>query len=257
MAEAGQSNAISPIPSPPIKRRGVLEGLRSWLTSASDALVSVVFPADCRLCGEVLTDSRRVPICPKCLASFERLPSIVCEICGCPLFGLQLHPKEGLPRLCPACQNKTYGFDFARSFAIYQGPLVRAILLLKFEQVEPLGAWFAEKLAEAVKSAPDKFAADIVVPVPLHRQRERERGYNQAAMISKPLAKRLRLPHRALLLLRTKARPDKRILTLEERWESVRGAFATRPGSQVDNLRVLLVDDVLTAGATLDACARA
>ena len=103
----------------------------------------------------------------------------------------------------------------------------------------------------------DRFEADVVVPVPLHRQRERERGYNQAALISKPLAKRLRLPHKALLLMRTKARPDKRILTLEERWESVRGAFATRPGSQVDNLRVLLIDDVLTTGATLDACARA
>jgi ComF family protein len=133
--------------------------------------------------------------------------------------------------------------------------LVRAILLLKFERMEPLGVWFAERLAEVVKG--EGLDADVVVPVPLHRDRERERGYNQADLIARPLAKRLNLPHRAVLLVRTRPRPDKQVLSLEERWESVRGAFATRPGSQVDNLRVLLVDDVMTTGATLDACSRA
>ena len=98
---------------------------------------------------------------------------------------------------------------------------------------------------------------DVVVPVPLHWDRERQRGYNQASLISKPLARKLGLPHKAVLLMRTRPRPDKQVLSLEERWESVRGAFATRPGSQVDNKRVLLVDDVMTTGATLDACARA
>ena len=181
--------------------------------------------------------------------------SIACEICGLPLPGSV--QKEEQPLLCPACKDKTYAFDCARSFAIYDGPLVRAVLLLKFEQIEPLGVWFAQRLAELVQNEGEKLAADIAVPVPLHRQRERERGYNQAVLISRPLAKRLRLPHKAVLLMRTSARPDKRILSLEERWKSVRGAFAARPGSQVDNLVVLLVDDVLTTGATLDACARA
>lgn len=129
--------------------------------------------------------------------------------------------------------------------------------MLKFEQLEPLGEWFARRLAELVRREGEAMAADVVVPVPLHRDRERERGYNQAALVSKALARQLRLPHKAVLLMRTRPRPDKQVLSLEERWQSVRGAFATRPGSQVDKLRVLLVDDVLTTGATLDACARA
>ena len=91
--------------------------------------------------------------------------------------------------------------------------------------------------------------------MPLHRQRER--GYNQAALIAKPRAKRLGLPYKSALFTRIRPGPDKQqLLSYEERWESVRGAFATRPGSQVDNLRVLLVDDVMTSGATLDSCAK-
>ena len=248
---AANTSSTSTLSTRPLLR----QQMGAWLTGASDALVSLIFPGECRLCSGLLTDCRRVPICRECLASFERVPAITCEICGLPLAGLA--QKEERPRLCPACEEKTYAFDCARSFAIYQGLLVQAILLLKFEQIEPLGVWFAEQLAELAQREGEKLAADVVVPVPLHRQRERERGYNQAALISKPLAKRLRLPHKAVLLMRTRARPDKRILSLEERWESVRGAFATRPGGKVDNLRALLVDDVLTTGATLDACARA
>jgi len=93
--------------------------------------------------------------------------------------------------------------------------------------------------------------------VPLHRQRSRERGYNQVDLVGRPLAKRWRLPYRPALLVRAKPRPEKHLLRSEERWEAVRGAFAMRDGGRVDNLRILLLDDVMTTGATLDACSRA
>jgi competence protein ComFC len=231
----------------------------AWLSGASDALVSVFFPAGCRLCDRVLMHSSTVPICQECLGSFAAVGGAVCEKCGQPLaaWSLGVAREEQGPEdlVCPECQTREYGFDRARSYALYKAGLVRAIVLLKFERVEPLGRWFAGRLAEVARR--EALAADVVVPVPLHRQRERERGYNQADLIAKPLARKLGLPYRAVLLVRTKPRPDKHILSLEERWDSVRGAFATRPGSKVDNLRVLLVDDVMTTGATLDACAKA
>ena len=230
-------------------------GVRAWLAEASDAVVSVFFPAGCRICENLLIGASRAPICDECLSSFGAAPQRECEICGQRLEGITV--VEGERLVCRACEQQTYAFARARSYGIYEGQLVKAILLLKWQRMDPLGRWFAERLAEIAVRGGDNFVADVVVPVPLHRDRERERGYNQAGLISKPLARKLGLPHQAFLLMRTRARPNKQVLSLEERWDSVRGAFATRPGSQVDSKRVLLVDDVMTTGATLDACARA
>jgi competence protein ComFC len=133
----------------------------------------------------------------------------------------------------------------------------RAILLLKYGNVTPLGKWFARRLAEFVKAHPHELAADAVVPVPLDSGRRRERGYNQAERIARPLARLIGIPFRPNLLVRTRPRPSQLRLTRRERWETVRGAYATHKMAQVDKVRVLLVDDVFTTGATLDACSRA
>ena len=235
--------------------RGARTVVLHWLDQANDAIVSVLFPAGCRICERLLVRASRVPICDECLASFTTIAEPICHVCGGFFPGMT--PAEQEQPVCGACRRDTYAFERARSFGVYEGGLVRAILMLKFEQLAPLGDWFAGKLADLFHCEGQAMAADVVVPVPLHRDREKERGYNQAALISKPLARKLGLPHKAALLVRTRPRPDKLVLTLRERWDSVRGAFATRPGSQVDKLRVLLVDDVMTTGATLNACARA
>jgi ComF family protein len=237
---------------------------RRVLGETGDALVSVFFPGGCRLCEQLLTRASRLPICEECLGAFPALPARVCSVCGSPALPVttlaDAAPEGdasagGEARKCLDCTQRVYRFERARSYAAYRGALVRAVVLLKFERIEPLAAYFGERVASIARR--DALAGDIVVPVPLHRARERERGFNQAELIAREVAKRLGLPFKPILLMRTKARPDKHILSNEERWRIVRGAFATRPGSQVDNKRVLLIDDVMTTGATLDACSKA
>ena len=229
--------------------------LGRWLESFAGALTSVVFPAGCRLCDALLTHARRVPICETCLASFQRIVPPICSLCG-QVLPIATPPREG-EALCHDCVQGKFAFQMARSFGVYEGTLARAIVLLKYERLEPLGTLFALRLCELMWSDPHLLPADVVVPVPLHRQKRKDRGFNQVDLFACPLARRLRLPYRPILLMRSRPRPEKHLLSQEERWETVRGAFVMRRGGRVDNLRVLLLDDVMTTGATLDACARA
>ena len=128
--------------------------------------------------------------------------------------------------------------------------------LLKYEEVTRLGDWFAARLAEVVARQPAEFRADVVVPVPLHADRFRERGYNQADLIARPLAHRLGLKRGSYLLMRIKPRPARLVLSRKEHWDSVRGAYATREGVRVDKLRILLIDDVSVSYTHLDVYKR-
>lgn len=232
------------------------------LRTAIDSLAAVFFPAPCGSCGQTLVTASRIPICASCLSGFERITDPLCACCGRPLVA-PAAPRSGPTSreagpelLCRLCRSEFYAFDRARSFAVYDRALSEAVLLLKYEQLTPLADWFGERLAEVAISAEPDLRADVVVPVPLHHDRRRERGYNQAELIARSVARRLKLRLDSKPLLRLKPRPPQLVLSRSEHWKSVRGAYATREGIKIDNMRVLLVDDVLTTGATLDACSR-
>ncbi len=235
----------------------VADSVRSHIRGMCEALASIALPAPCRLCTRILDTGSPIPICHGCTTALtQTLPEPYCAQCGRPIVSAAAAEGLSLPQ-CHLCRNQVYAFDLARSFGEYTPRMSRAILLLKYGNVTPLGIWFAQRLASLIERQPLGFAADAVVPVPLDRGRLRERGYNQAELIAKPLARLLGIPFRSYLLVRTRPRPNQLRLTRRERWETVRGAYATHKTAQVDKLRVLLVDDVFTTGATLDACSRA
>ena len=172
----------------------------------------------------------------------------MCQCCGRP-FVSQV-ASQAIKPLCRLCRTNFYAFDRARSFAIYGETVSQAISLLKYEEITRLGIWFADRLAEQMSPYGEEWQADVTIPVPLHPERYRERGYNQAELIARQVAKRLAVPIRTNLLMRIKPRPPQLFISRNERWKCVRGAYATRNGLKVDKVRVLLIDDVMTTGAT-------
>ncbi len=228
---------------------------RGMLREAAGGLVALCFPDDCRVCARPLEEPSRVPICSACLSSFRVIAAPFCGTCGRPMVA-GAHLGAAGP-VCALCRRGVYSFQLARSYAAYDDALLRAITLLKHEAIRPLAAWMGQRLAELARGEPAVADADVVVPVPLHPERQRERGFNQAELLARVVASRLSLPIEVRALERRKPRPSKLRLSRHERWEAARGAYAVVTGTQFDNRRVLLVDDVFTTGATLDACARA
>jgi predicted amidophosphoribosyltransferase len=165
------------------------------LQTLSGAVTRVIFPGGCRLCDQFLPDARRFPLCDDCLSSFERLPGEACEVCGAP-GSLAKEITQGRA-LCPDCRQQRFAFHFARSFGVYEGRL----------SLSENG--FARRLAEIVRRECDSLAADMVVPVPLHRLRQRKRGFNQVDLFGRPLARLLKLPYGPVLLTRARPRPEK------------------------------------------------
>jgi ComF family protein len=143
-------------------------------------------------------------------------------------------------------------YDWARAAASYEGPLREALHAFKFGRkralAQPLAALIAAQCGKDVVTD-----ADVLVPVPLSSTRERERGFNQAALLADRLSRVLRLPARARWLVRTRATPPQSDLSAEERRTNVRDAFAA--STAVAGHHVVVVDDVLTTGATAAACA--
>ncbi len=221
------------------------------------AAVDLLFPPVCLVCGAA--GGRHPSLCGACWRSIRRLAPPWCALCGRPFWVLDpgvVAAGDGAIDRCGACRRRRPGFTYGRSAAVYEGAVREAVHALKFSGksalAAPLGDLLLETCARGLPVAPD-----LVVPVPLHPARERERGFNQAALLARRVARSLgiALDTRALRRLRpTRAQAE---LSGAERRANVRGAFAARARANLAGRHVLLVDDVLTTGATITACARA
>jgi len=222
-------------------------------------IADVVFPRDCVGCGTPLRPASRGEFCAGCLASLPWMPEPVCAVCG---EGFKV-PSPGdadrfAGRVCVRCREDPPPFIRARAAFAYQGAIRHAVQALKFRGRRAAGGALGRLMVEGLDRAgeiPQGIA--MIAPVPLHRSRLRQRGYNQAALVAEPLAAALGLPLEEDVLVRERPTPPQVGLDRRERVLNLAGAFAVTAPGRVGGKRVLVVDDVLTTGATVSACAGA
>jgi len=228
---------------------GKAEALWARVASGIDAVASVVLAPTCAACDELLDRPTRGPVCPRCWASVLPITPPICDRCGDPL---PTWRALSVPAsLCARCRRTSRFVDRARAIGVYDGALRAIVHAFKYQGrrslARPLGRLMRSRGADLLTGAA------CVVPVPLHPSRRRERGFNQAV----DLAREVDLPL-VQALRRGRATATQASLPAAQRHRNVRGAFAITPhGTALTGAVVVLVDDVSTTGATLEACARA
>jgi len=197
-------------------------------------------PPNCGGCGK-----KGFRWCPTCDNQTETLGSSICQVCGGRII-------EG--HICKNCLRKQPEYDALRSWGLFKGPLREALHKLKYRRDISLGEILSRYLIKFY--ADSGWKVDLIIPVPLSTSRLKQRGYNQAALLAKPIALFYGINYSKKALFRVKDTPSQVGLTIDQRRQNVAGAFLADP-ALVNGLIVLIIDDVTTTGATIESCAKA
>jgi len=220
-------------------------------------LINFVYPPRCAACERRLPLETVQRVCADCLAAVERLHDPLCTVCGVPV---DPGRDENPGGWCRGCSTSPPAFTQARAITRYRAddeeraPVPSMIRRHKYGRDQSLTHALAECVGEPLPLAENDY--DLVVPVPLHHTRLRWRGFNQAALISIAIARRLARPLDTGSLIRTRATSSQTAKDRQERHRNVHNAFQVKRPARIANRRILLIDDVMTTGATVDECAR-
>lgn len=247
MERQGGDNLMSRQPAMTARPLGA-RLLRAW-----SEILDLLYPPRCEVCG---ADARE-PFCADCRAQIEYITEPFCLRCNVPLA-----PWEADAVLCPECKRSRSPLLAVRSVGLHVGTLRSAVLAFKFGGAARLASTLAEMLLEVVFAEAERSGGipvsrvDAIVPAVLHHARRRWRGFDQSVLLSRSLSRLWQVPMVKALVRRRHTVPQT-ALTPDERKRNLRGAFAVPGNVDVRGKVLVVVDDVMTTGATLEACARA
>lgn len=230
--------------------------MRSIISSWFQTILDFVFPAECVYCHKFAGDDRILIFCQACWSMIAPIPASVCPRCGNPYPSptvLQHSPEF----LCGDCRTSPPFFDRAYAAAYYEGVLQEAIYQFKFHQKTGLGKPLAQLLISQLPEDIDIYGYQAILPVPLYKTRQKQRGYNQSAILAKHLAQHYQLNlilHNLIRIRPTSAQSQ--LKGRKERQENVKNAFRLRFPDAIRDQDLILIDDVLTTGTTANECCK-
>jgi ComF family protein len=213
-------------------------------------LFQFFLPPQCPCC-EKFSEEGKPGFCPNCLSQIRWIEPPFCSICGIPFISreVETHP-------CGACVTHRKYFTIARALGAFEGSLQEAIHRWKYEGKTYLTPFFADWMAEGLNRHWEPGSLDLLIPVPLHTRRLRERGFNQSLLLVRELSRRTGIPYRKSILQKKKSTIPQVNLSGVEREKELRGTFHVIGKEELSGLSVLLIDDVYTTGATVNECSK-
>lgn len=215
-------------------------------------LLHTVFPTNCATCGDALWDDPIPFFCRRCWSQISPIPSPACPRCARP-FASPHSLSHSPTHECGDCRRRPPFYNHARTPYAYQSPIKEAVALLKYKGKTQLAPLLAELMAE---TGPPVATIDAIVAVPLHPTRLRKREFNQSLLLALSLGKRWNIPVLTNVLLRTKLTPPQTSLSRRARLTNLRKCFAVKSPAAIEGKNILIVDDVVTTGTTVNECAK-
>ncbi|HOP75593.1 MAG TPA: ComF family protein [Bacillota bacterium] len=228
-----------------------LTEVKKILTEISRGMMEIVFPAEpvCPVCREEPALGRGLG--RKCLNRIALIVPPICSICG-----RMLRVHQASVSKCLECSGTEYYFSQARAVALYDGALREYLSEVKYRYRPDLGIALGELMVEWLKANPKYGKFDLIIPVPIHPQKMAKRGYNQAELLAIPLQKHLGIPIKNDIIIRCRFTETQNALDRESRFSNVKEAFQAVQAGALTGKRVLLIDDIMTTGATASEVSR-
>ncbi len=223
------------------------------LKNMLNCLLNIIYPRTCMSCGKLLDNNAiNKLICNECRLGIKKNTPPLCTICGRQIRGIQVSTA-----VCPDCSRaRNFSFDRAFGSCVYEGVARELIHKFKYQNRDYLSLLLARLLIEFIYQYRINLEIfDLIIPIPLHKIRLREREFNHAELIARQVAKEFSLALSSTNLWRKHHRQPQMELKEEERWKNIKGCFALHNPAEVKAKNIILIDDVLTTGATCSEAA--